>query len=136
MYQVSNNFHAYAELYEKTLPLADEASDGYKSTWCPYKGGLVQWTKIVTDAHHFDAELIDSFMCNLTPKSGWYNEFFPDVAIPMRSAYRLFKEERGIERYQSIYEILGHINPLSDWGVACINWMRRREANARAKGGV
>ena len=133
MYQVSNNFHAYTDLYEKMLPLADEASDGYKSTWCPYKSGLVLWTKIITDAHHFDAELIDSFMCNLTPKDGWRNEFFPHVAIPMRRAYRLFKEEPGIERYQGIYEILGQIDPRSDWGRACISWMHSREVNARAK---
>ena len=133
--QISNNFHAYTAAFEKHLPLADEAADGFKAQMCPYSFQSVRWTPIVTDAYYFDAEL-DSFMSDLTPSDGWRNEFFPEVAIPMRAAYKIFKEEKGIERYLRIHEVLGggmNSDAPYDWLLASIMWMQRRRANAEAK---
>jgi hypothetical protein len=61
---------------------------------------------------------------------GYQNTFFPDVMIPMIKAYLCHKERK----YENCYSHLADIKA-EDWQFACLQWIKRREANWRKKNG-
>ena len=61
----------------------------------------------------------------------YQNTFFPEVMIPMIKAYLCHKERK----YEDCYSHLANIEA-EDWQFACLQWIKRREANWRKKNGT
>jgi len=61
----------------------------------------------------------------------YQNTFFPEVMIPMIRAYLCHKERKYEECYTHLAEIKAE-----DWQFACLQWIKRREANWRKKNGA
>ena len=61
----------------------------------------------------------------------YQNTFFPEVMIPMIKAYLCHKERK----YEECYSHLANIEA-EDWQFACLQWIKRREANWRKKNGT
>ena len=137
LYQISNNFHAYEELFSKTLPVARQWNARRMQ---PYRHNpqmmRVNPVQIVSDANWFDSDL-DIFMHGRWPvDQAWYNKFFPEVAVPMHRAFQIFREGTDPKRYEEIHRILEDakerctICKEPDWLVSSLAWMVKRENNA------
>ena len=59
---------------------------------------------------------------------GYKNYFFPEVLIPMVQAYLAHKDRK----YEKCYDFLAQIKA-EDWQQACVQWIKKREANWRKK---
>ncbi len=132
-YQISNNFHAYtAELTKRRLlitmvPLT-EFTPHYPEpppAVNPYDSYAVA-TSIVTQSEHFDADL-QKFMGGGTALAGplelsYHNRFFPEIALPMFTAYKLWRAQQREEAYKRLLQLPEQ----SDWVIASRAWMGRR----------
>jgi thymidylate synthase len=124
LYQISCNLHAYDKTYQ---PLLDKGilNKVYEE---PYVVHDIKPDRIVTHPESFDEELI-SFIHGCGFEEEWQNDFFPNVAIPMREAYKAFRNGEGLMKYSNAGEYLkaaeGPIE--SDWLRASFEWIDRRE---------
>ena len=59
---------------------------------------------------------------------GYKNYFFPEVLIPIVQAYLAHKDRK----YEKCYDFLAQIKA-EDWQQACVQWIKKREANWRKK---
>jgi thymidylate synthase len=128
-YQVSNNFHVYAEVLKKVLPL--EISTPI------YQTPII---KLVDDPESFDRELswffhyADKFEIlplNYSEIHEYKNRFIPNVAIPMLEAARLWRKKW----HEAAVATMGRM-PNCDWKVAAQEWMGRRMIKLAAKAGA
>jgi len=113
-YQISNNFHAYSDIfYKKSREI---------SLHNPYDND-VKVTPIVTHPDAFDEDLKLFFAEQpQPPNNGYTNPFFSEVAVPMFYSYLSWKaQSRDSALYWMTYMPLD-----SDWRVACMNWYSRR----------
>lgn len=117
--QMSFNFHLYPAVV-RSRAIQKEASYG--------KDGP-QITQIVTDPEHFDSDLqqfmSDDFILNYDYK----NQFFPNIAVPLKSAYTCWRNRR----YDQALKLLEWLPEHSDWRVAIYNWFQRRMSKVREK---
>jgi hypothetical protein len=119
LYQVSNNYHLYTDLYNlQTRPElvpADDRYDGRK---------MVHFLPLIVDPARWDAEL-DKFMEQ--PIYDYAEPFFKRVALPLWTAwhaYKLGKNDAALLILKS--EQLDQRDPGIDWHVAAIEWIQRR----------
>lgn len=130
--QVSGNMHAYHEVYNKVASLGEVAQEyaiaPELSLWDPYVRGEVKPFPIFNLGHecwpqwHLELE---------TFLSGSENDFmeplFERVAKPMRDAWRAYKNTDDPQRFLKAKIAVGQI-VASDWSLACMDWIQRREA--------
>ncbi len=138
LYQISNNFHAYTEIFEKLKTLKyDRQGDEYSTE-------RVIPTKLIDNPVSFNQELHyffnwhdarlkatkeDEQMVDMHYTSSWKNSIFSKVAIPMVKAYMIFR--RGKDEPNQ-FEIIDQLlipdswGATSDWLYAAQSWMSRR----------
>jgi thymidylate synthase len=140
LYQISNNFHVYNDVFSELK------ATGYleRPAITPYVN--LRYDVIVGDANSFDIELelFSEFARarrsdkDWTEIQHWHNRFFPDVALPMVEAYRVFRSSGGEERYLVMQNILlrdlTNNLPRSDWLYAARQWTERRKRDFLKKG--
>lgn len=120
-YQISNNFHAYTNIFnKKATPAWLEAP-----VEDPYSTGEAKVTQIVTEGDAFDEDL-RQFFNNPTdtnpPVSEYKNKFFDDIAVPMFNSYKRWREgDKDAAR-----SWLLQMPHDSDWKLACEQWYDRR----------
>lgn len=117
--QMTNNLHAYEELYEKILPLADEA-DRVMAPSSNYR---------YPRTYRLSEDLIDNKMwmmdCRMlldeNSSYGYHHKFFTKVMVPVVQAHALYK--MGVSKMA--IETLDQCVAL-DWRYACQEWIKRR----------
>ena len=134
LYQLSNNYHAYLDVFEKNRSLIDRAADPYSpaKSACPYTLGLVEPRPLVTDPTVFDVE-VKLFMQGAY-NYPFVNHFLAD-AVCLAEAYKAWKTEKD---YGWALELLDPHTVYRegatkdwDWRLACQEWIERRQAKAR-----
>ena len=126
LYQISNNLHAYLDIFEKNKPLIDEAADPFRTvSSCPYTRDEVYSQPLVTDAETFDEEL--KIFIEGVYSYVFENPFF-EMAKWISMSYDVWKHSKN---YEAAYKYLAQIQDdgekVLDWKRACIEWLRRRE---------
>lgn len=122
-WQVSNNFHAYASVLEPLSELADDRSTN------PYLGEVMPFPLMAGGQAAFDLDL-ETYL-NRGPIVGFSTAFFRQVVTPMHYAHEEYKRG-GVDRFVNARSILFQCNA-SDWRKAALEWLHRRETNARDK---
>lgn len=121
-YQVSNNFHAYVDMWLKV------GGTPQPHPLDPYELGEVQPYPMVRDHRTFDSDL-DKFIEDPLSLMFYSNSFFPEVAVPMAHAHREWKRKRYLPALNICKEIAA-----PDWSRACFEWIQRRaEKNATSE---
>jgi hypothetical protein len=129
-WQMSNNFHAYVEVFEKIKMLEDEAElNGSMTThnnpYDKYKASqLVPMMPTPEDAIRFDLQL-GMFLKEGKIVPGISNRFFRRVAGPMMKAYTAFSEKEDPHRFNNTLIELENCEA-HDWKDACRAWIIRR----------
>lgn len=125
--QVTNNLHCYHKTWEPEKWLAEYQID--------YKGGQLEYPKpfpLVRDPAVFDEEVGPFVERNsgagpYSPCS-WQEPFLNDVAQPMCTAFRAYKEKWGGGWQMWVNQIKAE-----DWRRAALGWLERRAAKHEAK---
>ena len=127
-YQVSDNYHAYAEVFEELLEklLAKDAIDFYTQRHLidsnPYKLGEVQpYPMINTGIQTWELDLLKFLDRNAFEDMVFKDPFFNEVAVPIQDSWWLHKMD---ETDQAMIEIQKCV--ASDWRKACWEWFGRR----------
>lgn len=119
MYTLSNNFHAYLDVYNK------HTTELYGKQFDPYDMGDVDVQPLVTAPQFFDEEL-ERFMADPFEQHAYKNSFFQLVAQPMNASHAAFK--RG--DFDMASEMLDYIPHSNDWQIAARLWLNRRRKKA------
>jgi hypothetical protein len=127
-YQVSDNYHAYVEIYDKLVNKLKERDvlDFYAHSLLmhhnPYAGNEVSpYPMVNVSIHKWEQELY-SFLSGPCPEEETYTDpFFSEVAVPMHVAWKLHKNGDTEMAYRKIKECKA-----TDWGRACAEWLNRR----------
>ena len=124
--QVSNNLHAYVDIYDKLKHLADEAPDGYTASWndSPYQRKEVAPFPLMSTTKD---DWNDDLRCFLSQDNmNYIDPFFRVVAQPMLDAWNLYKKGMLVEAIYEIDKCLA-----TDWQKAGREWLTRRLAKQR-----
>ena len=114
-WQVSDNFHAYEELYTKLLAAKRPPTDHYAND-------EVVPFNLVLQAGSFDNDL--AMFLEEPTAIGFRNPFFRKIAKPLYLAHRAYKQKTMHE-----LEILEQMPQKNDWRLAAEQWILRRHAN-------
>lgn len=117
-WQISNNYHAYVEVFEKHLPLLD------RSYYNPYLAMQVEAFPMVNGDPKTWLEDLLMFV-EEGPVVGFRDKFFRRVATPIYSAWFAFKDKDDRQRIDSALEIMQQC-AATDWRVAIVEWLERR----------
>jgi thymidylate synthase len=125
-HQMSNNFHAYDELFQKMAPLVDEAGSPFKVRPCPYIEGKVWPHRLVSvdDIKVWQQDLA-MFMSEGDGAIGYRDPFFRKVAMPLLKAHRAYKSGNAPTKYVEAMNELEKCQA-TDWKLACEEWVIRR----------
>jgi hypothetical protein len=147
LYQISNNFHAYTEIFDKLKSLRPPSIGRPPITYHndEYSTGVVKPTQLIYDPVKFDQELHHFFQWHDArlgatkedePKIDmyymypWRNPIFSRVAIPMVKAYMIFRRRKDDpNQFECIDWELDYLLPNTqhiDWLHAARHWMKRR----------
>lgn len=128
LYQFSNNYHAYLEVFKKVEWLEREAADPYRAglVKCPYTKQLVATEPLVTPAalSVFDEELHYFMGVDFDGEPPNYKNSFLRHAAIVGRAYRVWKKDHSVDAAQQL--IAANTPSRWDFGVACIEWLGRR----------
>lgn len=114
-WQMSNNFHAYTKVYDKTLPILAAEGDT-----CRYElDGVEGHPMINTDKKTWDEDL--SIFMSDGPIIGFRDRFFRRVATPIYIAWKAWKAKDP----QAALQALSNCSAM-DWRFACEEWINRR----------
>lgn len=140
--QISSDFHAYQDQWQKHWPSVDEATAEKRmpiNPYLAYSDGayLVQPVALVHDAETFDTEL--SFVMDAVRRgdfahydcAGHRNLFFRVVAQPMYQAYRLYRGGDPVAGAMLLEDQMARAGGRVDWLVAGAQWLRRRKVRDR-----
>jgi len=108
--QISDSFHAYTDVLKKL--------DGMAADYDPYATNGINVYPMVHNIEHFDMDL-NAFLRE--ENRNYRNPFFPEVAEPMRRAWRVWK---GGDVKDAI--IIAQEIKADDWRKACVEWLYRR----------
>ncbi|KKL83676.1 hypothetical protein LCGC14_1972390, partial [marine sediment metagenome] len=139
LYQVSNNFHAYSEIFEELKVLRPPPVTRH---YDEYTDKRVIPTKLIDDPVRFDQELEHFFKwhdarlgatkedeqkVDMQYVHSWRNSIFSRVAIPMVKAYMVFRRcKDDPNRFEDIDRLLDDSLRRFDWLHAAQDWMDRR----------
>jgi thymidylate synthase len=120
--QVSTNFHAYHSTLDPLKPLACRIEGN------PYGNGSVSpyalWNNLDESKAMFDLDL--AVYMDKGPITGFQTRFFRRVVNPMHAAHASYKKKD----YDAARDNLLQCSA-TDWRKAAIEWINRREQNAR-----
>ncbi len=127
-YQISDNFHAYEELFDKLLDklIGRDALDFYTQRTAmknnPYLiGEVAPYSMINVSPDLWDIDLVN-FLDRVPFEDIEFNDrFFTEVAVPMQDAFWLHKLGKTEEAIIEIQECAA-----TDWRKACFEWLDRR----------
>ena len=121
-YHISNNFHAYPDVFEKIRGLQEHARDGFSETkkGCPYSSGNVIPYPMMNDPSKWDLDL--ALFMEDPGSYGFTNLFFSRVAKPLWWAHVAYKE-KDIDQ---ALELASRVEA-SDWRKATREWLMRRQ---------
>lgn len=128
LYQFSNNYHAYLDIFDKNRPLIEEARDLFKpEPWNPYlEDPPVEAEPLITSPEAFDLEL-DLFMDQDDPYAlfhiGMENPFLTYASV-LKYSHNLWKNKKIDEAIDMIHQ---YCPPRFDFAVAAIQWLERRK---------
>jgi len=122
-YQMSMDWHAYLDVLEKKWHDNISEMNFYMDTESP--DFIKNMVPLVSDPENFEADL-GLFMTGHNPDdeiivSGYDNEFFPGVAVPMALIWKMWK----LGEKDAAIMMAGNIMA-DDWRIACQQWMERR----------
>lgn len=127
-YQISNNFHAYDNTFDKVRDLSKFPINGWMNYVCPYERHQVQPYPMVHDPVLWDADL-GYFMLDPTAPREYANPFFHEVARPLYMAHSDYKDKSNPERFAYAREWVKDCKA-TDWQLATNEWLDRREMEA------
>lgn len=131
LYQISNNLHAYLDVFEKNRPLIEEAADPFRTvSRCPYTRGEVYSQPLITDADIFDEEL-KVLMEGTTPYD--FENPFLETAWLIKCSYDIWKKNDCRKALEYLTLIPDDGDRILDWKRACIAWLWRRERGSVGK---
>lgn len=124
MYQVSNNYHAYVEVMDKMKGV--ETRDLYLE-------GAVSGEILMMNTDHTEFDEDAKMMLEENVTLGLRNNWLRRVAVPVLFAHAAYAVIEDDQRFWKAKEIVRNCNA-SDWRLACLEWLERREAaHNRAK---
>jgi hypothetical protein len=132
-WQVSANMHGYRKTVDPLLPLGAKAfpSQQYK-TLDPYEGGgLTPYPLVSTPVDQWFQDLT-MFVEVGSRAMGFRDPFFRRLAVPLLMSYEAFKDKSNPARFEKATNLCAQAAP-SDWKVACMSWLMRREEKAKQK---
>lgn len=119
-WQMSNNYHAYDDLYDKLLPGA-ESWDPFEG--CPYTNKMVERYAMFNSAGVGPVWDMDLHMFMEEPTAlGFKNAFFRKILVPMWCAHEAYKEKD----FEAASELLMQMPERNDWRMAATQWLQRR----------
>ncbi len=123
-WQMSNNYHAYKDVYEKNLPLVAQTFED------PYVTGEVEPYQMVnTPVEIWQQDLV--MFLGGDDVTSYQDPFFRKVAKPIVNAFNAFKNlEYGDDRFEMGIAIMENC-AASDWRKACSEYILRREKKWR-----
>lgn len=125
-WQISNNFHAYLDTYDKVKDLADAAPDGYRTiNPCPYAMETVRPFPLISTPPERWRQDLAMFLSD-DPVTSYRDPFFRLVVAPMMQAHQIYKGTTGHVRYKGALDALKRV-AASDWKLAAEQWIRRRK---------
>lgn len=128
-WQVSRNLHVYERHFELVEKLARKAPEP-SSAYTPFNiyDGLEEQLPFHAESlwHELDTWMSEG------PVLGMENSWLRRVALPLKRAYTLFKEEKAPMKYD---RAIAQANACKaqDWRRACVEWLERRKAAWQAK---
>lgn len=127
-WQLSNNFHAYVDVFEKHRHLEDHADDTLRTI----KSNPYQFYRSITAVPLLDCSpehWLWSADRILNEDFGFRSDshFLSRVLKPMVAAHKAYRENVGPRRVRHAREILQQGNPRADWIFAANEWLDRRE---------
>ncbi len=126
--QISNDFHAYADVLEKYKGLAIHAPDPMRTvSRCWYTQGKVAPYPLMEDPKIWDSEL-SRFM--LEPRQSFREPFFEFVAKPLAEAHYHWRNKQDPARFAKAQTALAAC-VATDWYFAAKEWLKRREQNSK-----
>lgn len=117
-WQISTNFHGYVATVDKHASLLELPTDEDS-----YSVGLVEPYKMVTTPIADWMADLDMFI-NQGEVIGYRDRFFKRVALPILRTWRMWKEKDYDGALKAIHDC-----EATDWGLACKEWMLRRNKN-------
>jgi thymidylate synthase len=127
-YQVSNNYHAYSEVFEELLQkfIERDALDFYIQRSLmnsnPYTTGEVQpYPMINTGIQTWELDLLGFLDRTPFEEMEFKDPFFNEVAVPIQDSWWLHKIGKTDEAIIEIQNCLA-----SDWRKACWEWFNRK----------
>ena len=118
-WQMSNNFHAYTDVFIKTKVILDEerTPDAYETE------EVSPYPLMSIEKDSWDLEL-NMFM-NEPEAFGFDDKFFRRVAVPMREAWFAWKDKENPYRIDAAIQTMSNCLA-TDWRKAGIEWLERR----------
>ena len=134
-YHLSDSFHAYEGVYEKTLDVVHQKNTGDTLWYDSYLG----WNKgmhyspepIFTKPDYADVDIsnfLNVSMQGMGDDLDYHNHFFSETAVPMLKAWKKYEQQD----YDSAILQLEDV-PALDWRKAAIEWLERRQQKYQAK---
>ena len=122
-FQISTNFHAYVNTFEKYLALLDIPSGSAYAD--PYGLGGVEPFPMMSIDH---GAWLNELIMFMTEGSviGYSDPFFTRVAVPMLVAWRTWKNKDDPHRVHNTLAMIDTMARRSDWRRACKDWILRR----------
>ncbi len=131
-HHVSNNFHAYKDVFEKYKCIRDYAPDPYRTVQkaSPYYQRKNFVYPLMDEPDKFDDDL-KYFMDGKFKLDKFHNPFFKEIALPMWYAHLAYRGYGYISEKEKFDETRNYIDlmPDCDWRLACQIWLDRREQN-------
>lgn len=123
-YQISSDFHAYLETFEKVTAKGYEPSASHTDL---YRGNeRVFPSPLVSSTKHFDSDL-DHFLEDRQEQIKYANQSISDAGV-MRNAWRAHKAKATDKAIGIAMGISA-----SDWRIACLGWLQRRLSQPTTK---
>lgn len=138
-HQLSNNWHAYKEVWKKQSPIALPLTDPYISeASIPLFDSEERYTVTPIFGHRpKDVMLADDDIENITAPDyytrGYQNKFFVDVAAPMRRAWEFYKANDLESAMYSLNLAQQYGYADSDWLLNGLAWLERIDKARSAK---
>jgi thymidylate synthase len=131
-WQVSSNLHIYTRDFDKYKSIALHAPDPYRtSPICPYEAGRVHVTHIVDiEVEEWDKDLAWWMKDPIKHRAKLRSHFFLRVATPMLMAHKAYKNGDIVGALEIIET---QMPEKSDWKLACLEWLNRRNRNDQSK---
>lgn len=127
-WQMSQNMHIYLEKHVALLQeMASYAFPSYLYRGSdPYERGLVKPAPMFAgNMEKFDTDN-KMFVESRGVAIGTSDHFIRKFASPILKAVQIFKTSDAPKKYDAAMEEVGRI-PINDWGLACIDWLKRKK---------